>query len=291
MHAFRRAVTQPWYDAGRRALQVQARQFSLSAVKGKDIDNGTALNPRWFPDLRTRITTCLASNPQTEERTRLERYLEYMDSKWLELSAGREGFLTEERWRGLNKFAVAWGDMDSMVSFRTASVPYLPSSYSLTIMSHVNNIMYNRYAESGRINWITSFAAHAPPEQRQQWLDMMSPRSIGFILKSIKTDYKLPVEYPDKITVIHKLAERPSHSSESIFLDAVIYSETHKRLAARCFEDIAVYNYKAGKRATLEGFMVEELQHVYDLQEKNKLRLSQQLDKLEQELKVIRGEA
>ncbi|TWU78492.1 hypothetical protein ED733_008965 [Metarhizium rileyi] len=260
------------------AIRSAVQRFLLSAVKGKDIDNGTALNPRWFPDLRTRITTCLASNPQTEERTRLERYLEYMDSKWLELSAGREGFLTEERWRGLNKFAVAWGDMDSMGTYE---------SY----LGHVNNIMYNRYAESGRVNWITSFAAHAPPEQRQQWLDMMSPRSIGFILKSIKTDYKLPVEYPDKITVIHKLAERPSHSSESIFLDAVIYSETHKRLAARCFEDIAVYNYKAGKRATLEGFMVEELQHVYDLQEKNKLRLSQQLDKLEQELKVIRGEA
>jgi hypothetical protein len=51
--------------------------------------------------------------------------------------------------------------------------------------------MYNRYAESGRVNWVTSFAANAPPEERQQWLDIMSPRSIGLILKSIRTDYKL----------------------------------------------------------------------------------------------------
>lgn len=56
---------------------------------------------------------------------------------------------------------------------------------------HVNNIMYNRYAESGRVNWATSFASHAPPEQRRQWLDIMSPKGIGLILKSIKMDFKM----------------------------------------------------------------------------------------------------
>lgn len=51
--------------------------------------------------------------------------------------------------------------------------------------------MYNRYAESGRVNWVTSFASYAPSEERQQWMDIMSPKGIGLILKSIKTDYKL----------------------------------------------------------------------------------------------------
>jgi hypothetical protein len=60
-----------------------------------------------------------------------------------------------------------------------------------SLTGHVNNIMYNRYAESGRVNWITSFAGHAPPDQRQQWVDIMSPRGVGLILKSIRTDYKL----------------------------------------------------------------------------------------------------
>lgn len=59
------------------------------------------------------------------------------------------------------------------------------------ILGHVNNIMYNRYAETGRVNWITSFAANAEGEKRRLWLEIMSPRGIGFILKSIKTDYKV----------------------------------------------------------------------------------------------------
>lgn len=65
--------------------------------------------------------------------------------------------------------------------------------------------MYNRYAESGRVNWVTSFAAHAPPEQRQQWVDIMSPRGIGLILKSIKTDYKL-VSGPGEVAPKKRLA-------------------------------------------------------------------------------------
>lgn len=176
---------------------------------------------------------------------------------------------------------------------------------------HVNNIMYNRYAESGRVNWVTSFAPYAPPEERQQWLDMVRPRGIGLILKSIKTDFKLvsllacsllptpllvsrklveslhcalgqPVTYPDKITVIHRLSQRPTGSCTSIFLDAVIYSEMHRRVAARCFEDLAVYDYPAGKLSALKPFMVEELQKVYDLQEKNRREAERKIEQLEQ---------
>ncbi|GAB0136744.1 hypothetical protein EsDP_00005036 [Epichloe bromicola] len=141
--------------------------------------------------------------------------------------------------------------------------------------------MYNRYAESGRVNWVTSFAPYAPPEERQQWLDMMSPRGIGLIMKSIKTDFKLPVTYPDKITVIHRLSQRPTSSCTSIFLDAVIYSEMHRRVAARCFEDLAVYDYRAGKLSALKPFMVDELQKVYDLQEKNRRETERKIEELE----------
>ncbi|KAK2606014.1 hypothetical protein QQS21_003531 [Conoideocrella luteorostrata] len=147
--------------------------------------------------------------------------------------------------------------------------------------------MYNRYAESGRVNWVTSFASHAPPSERQQWVDIMSPRGIGLILKSIRTDYKLPVTYPDKITVMHKLAQRPTHASESIFLDAVIYSETHRRVAARCVEDIAVYDYRAGRKATLKGFMVDELQAVYDLQERNRRDVESKIAELDQGIRAV----
>jgi hypothetical protein len=91
--------------------------------------------------------------------------------------------------------------------------------------------------------------------------------------------------------VIHKLAERPTYASDSIILDAVIYSETHKRVAARCFEDIAVYDYKAGKRTTLRGFMVDELQQIYDLQEKSRLDVEQKVGEMERYVQVVEDRA
>ena len=54
---------------------------------------------------------------------------------------------------------------------------------------HVNNVMYNRYAESARVNWTLKFASQ-DPANKKEWLELMSPKSIGLILRSIKTDYK-----------------------------------------------------------------------------------------------------
>lgn len=57
------------------------------------------------------------------------------------------------------------------------------------LKGHVNNVMYNRYAESARVNWTLNFAA-MDPGHKNEWLELMSPKSIGLILRSIKTDYK-----------------------------------------------------------------------------------------------------
>lgn len=74
------------------------------------------------------------------------------------------------------------------------------------------------------------------------------------------------MNFPDRVTVIHKLLVKPEATSTSIFLEAAIISEQHQRIAARCFEDIAVYDYKAGKISPMHHFMVEELDAVYDSQ-------------------------
>jgi len=49
--------------------------------------------------------------------------------------------------------------------------------------------MYNRYAESARVNWTLNFATQ-DPTHKKEWLELVSPKSIGLILRSIKTDYK-----------------------------------------------------------------------------------------------------
>ena len=72
--------------------------------------------------------------------------------------------------------------------------------------------------------------------------------------------------FPDRATVLFKLAERPGFSSDSLDLEAVIFSETHQRVAARCIESTAIYDYREGKKTELPGFMVEKFRETWDRQ-------------------------
>jgi hypothetical protein len=54
--------------------------------------------------------------------------------------------------------------------------------------------MYNRYAESARVNWTRNFAA-SDPQHKEEWMGLITPRGLGLILRSITTDYKF-VSYP-----------------------------------------------------------------------------------------------
>lgn len=90
-------------------------------------------------------------------------------TEWRALMAGSEGFLTGGR-RGLESQQVVWGEQDSF--------------------QHVNNVTYIRYAESSRVNWATNFAVNADPTHRRAWAELMTPKSVGLIMKSIKSDFK-----------------------------------------------------------------------------------------------------
>lgn len=50
--------------------------------------------------------------------------------------------------------------------------------------------MYNRYAESSRVNWTNNFANYLDPTHKREWSELLTPRGDGLILKSIRTDYK-----------------------------------------------------------------------------------------------------
>ena len=76
--------------------------------------------------------------------------------------------------------------------------------------------------------------------------------------------------FPDRVTVLHKLVTKPDYSSDRFYLEAVMYSEQHRRVAAKCFEDIVVYDYKAAKKAPLKPFMVDVMRATFELQEQRR---------------------
>jgi acyl-CoA thioesterase FadM len=147
-------------------------------------------------------------------------------------------------------------------------------------------VKYIRYAESGRIHWI-EILAKLDSENKQRWKELWTPRGKGLILKTIKTDFKFvcandvprvtmsarclqyqkPLVFPDRITVLHKLRPILKPDADSFTLDALILSEKNRRVAAKCVEEIVVYDYRLGKKAPMDDWVYEGLSRILEEQE------------------------
>ncbi|KAL1872660.1 hypothetical protein Daus18300_004206 [Diaporthe australafricana] len=209
---------------------------------------------RWLSDLQSRLGKCIMFGCSPAQVGQAAGVLQALATEWRRLSAGSEGYLTGGR-RGLEGQQVVWGEQDSF--------------------QHVNNVRYVRWAESSRVNWATDFAARArDPADRRAWEELMTPRSVGLILKSIKVDFKFPMTYPDKVSVYHRLRHQPSSapSPSSLILDAVVFSHRHRRVSARVEEDIVIYDYRAARKTEMPPFMRDVLEGTFVQQQQEMVR-------------------
>lgn len=230
-----------------------------------------AVSPRWLSDTKTRIGKCITfgmSGPLVDEAGKV---LQVLGTDWRNLVAGSEGFLTDKDRAGLHRQSIVWGEQDSM--------------------GHVNNVMYVRFAESGRCNWARNIGQYWDPRHRTAWEDLLTNRGIGLILKSITVDFKFPMTWPDRISVYHKLRSRPDESTQSMVLDVMILSEGKQRPAARCLEDVVVYDYKLGKKGRLETFMLEQFKRIFDLQENAKAENLAKIRSIEKQVRRLEIES
>ncbi|KAI8952719.1 thioesterase-like superfamily-domain-containing protein [Xylaria longipes] len=239
-------VTPALYRRAQPARAAFATKANPAAVSTRESHGSQPLPPtRWVSDVRARIGKCIGFGCDAAQIQRAAGVLGILAREWRVLSAGSEGFLTGRR-QGLENQQVVWGEMDSF--------------------GHVNNTVYIRYAESARVNWILHFAAH-DPKHRDAWRELMQPKTIGLIMKSITADYKFPMTAPDTVSVYHKLRTCPEATHTSLILDCIILSHRHRRVAARTFEDIAIYDYRDAKKTVLPGFMLDILRDTWRQQE------------------------
>ncbi|KAH8427966.1 thioesterase family protein [Aspergillus melleus] len=160
--------------------------------------------------------------------------------------------------------------------------------------SHVNNVTYVRYAETARVYFTRNYAMHIDPAHKKEWMNLVSSRGIGVILRSIKIDYKFPMTYPDKVTVYHKLAHDPDspHSSQhAFFLQAIILSESRQRPAARVHEDLVTYDYKLGRKTALPPFLMEQFKSTWELQEQAKKAWRERILEIEDRVRTLEVES
>jgi hypothetical protein len=150
-----------------------------------------------------------------------------------------------------------------------------------------------------------NFAA-SDPKHKAEWLALMTPKAVGLILRSIKTDYKFvsiirgilhflsvltspnkPMTWPDRITVLHKLRDNPTQNTDHFILDVLVLSERHQRPAARCIEDIVVYDYRTAKKSPLPPFMIDKFEETFKLQEEARKKNSERVRGLLQRVREL----
>ncbi len=121
---------------------------------------------------------------------------------------------------------VAWGEMDAF--------------------QHVNNIVYFRYFESARIVYF----------EKIDVLEQMANTGIGPILASTQCKFKIPLTYPDTISIGAKVSKIEEYS---FIMEYAVISHKHNKIAAEGEAVIVAYDYKEKKKTTVPNVLKEKI--------------------------------
>ena len=121
---------------------------------------------------------------------------------------------------------VAWGEMDSL--------------------RHVNNIVYFRYFESARMAYF----------RRLDIWNYMNETGIGPILAATQCKFKIPLTYPDVVSVGAKISEI---ETDRFNMKYTVVSHNHAKVAAEGDGLIVSYDYRAQKKAPLPDEIKERI--------------------------------
>ncbi|KAJ4246543.1 hypothetical protein NW762_013484 [Fusarium torreyae] len=173
----------------------------------------------------------------------------------VKMITGREGFVSR---LALDKQHVAYGDMD--ISVGRASVAAL-----------------SRYAETSRMNWFTWFMNHEGP--KKFWASILKPSTVELILIRQILDFRRAITYPDRLTVMHKLAVMPDENKTQIPTQVIIFSDNQHRIVARSQEQL-LYVQKGQHRQSgpLPKQVLTTLQKWWNKQERASVEAEKMID-------------
>ncbi len=118
----------------------------------------------------------------------------------------------------LMEIPVAWGDMDAF--------------------QHVNNVAYFRYFESVRILYSEKLGLHKLKDES----------GLGPILGSTSCKYRLPLTYPDTVSVGAKIIDI---AEDRFTMKYLVVSHKHRKVAAEGDGVVVMYNYHEGKKTAI----------------------------------------
>ena len=121
---------------------------------------------------------------------------------------------------------VAWGEMDAL--------------------RHVNNIVYFRYFESARIAYF---------EKLRFW-EFMNQTGVGPILASIQCKFKIPLTYPDTVSVGTRI---PKIEQDRFVMEYRAVGHKSQAIAAEGESVVVSYNYRENKKTSLPEEMKQRI--------------------------------
>jgi acyl-CoA thioester hydrolase len=129
-------------------------------------------------------------------------------------------------WPIVTEIPVLWGDMDDF--------------------GHVNNIIYLKWCETSRVELF-----------RKVWdlkslkmEDILSEEGMGPILANFNMNYRIPVQYPDIITVKTRVT---NIGNTSFGISHELYSKVNeKNIVANAESVVVMINYKLGEKFTID---------------------------------------
>ena len=124
------------------------------------------------------------------------------------------------------EFPIAWGDMDAF--------------------QHVNNVVYFKYFESSRISYF----------EKINFLEVMTETGIGPILASTECKYKIPLTYPDTVSVCAKVKKM---DEDRFVMSYAVVSHKHKKIAASGEGMLVTFNYRTNEKVLIPDSIREKI--------------------------------
>lgn len=121
---------------------------------------------------------------------------------------------------------VTWGEMDSF--------------------QHVNNTVYFRYFENARVAYF---------ERLGLW-DLLADTGLGPILATAQCRFRVPLTYPDTVSVGTRAA---TIESDRFLMEFAVASHRHQKIAAEGQGMIVCFDYRAQRKALLPELVKERL--------------------------------
>lgn len=134
--------------------------------------------------------------------------------------------LEEEDWAVQIPLPLRWGEMDAY--------------------QHLNNTVYFRYFEDVRIKYFEVIGLH----------EVKAKTNIAVILASTQCRFRLPLTYPDQLSVGARITEL---SADRFVMEYRIVSEQHGKVAATGEGLLVAFDYDKGQKAKLPQSLVDAI--------------------------------